>query len=1114
MPVEKVDEMDDRSDAQDFLVGDSEMAMLMRQKDWAQTALGPVENWPQSLKIVVRIMLTSRYAMWMGWGQGLTFFYNDAYQPTLGVKHPWALGTSASDVWAEIWPEIGPRIETVLHTGKATWDEALLLFLKRSGYPEETYHTFSYSPLADDDGAVSGWLCVVTEETERVIGERRLALLRNVAAALAPTQTQADVFDAIREVLEADQHDLPFTLLYLFSPEGTTAELACVSGVPKASPIAVPVVPVSDSTSPWNLEAILSSAASNPVQNLTTLFDELPVGPWDIPAEEALVVPLAQQGQERPAGFLIAGINPYRKLDQEYTGFIGLLAGQIAAALASARAYEDERRRAEALAELDRAKTTFFSNVSHELRTPLTLMLGPVNDMLEQEEKFEAEVHENLTLIQRNGNRLLRLVNTLLDFSRIEAGRVQATYEPVDLAAFTAELASVFRSAIEKAGLTLTVKCQTLPEPVYVNRDMWEKIVLNLVSNAFKFTFSGEIAVSLSAKKGNVQLQVRDSGIGIPEHELPRLFERFRRVEGAKGRTYEGTGIGLALVQELVRLHGGTVTVESQVGQGTIFTVILPFGANHLPAERIVETGTGVRWRSGVREWEAEVSLFQGVPSATIQSLPDIPHSNPADHTNERVTWDLQHRILLADDNADMREYVKRLLQGQYEVETVANGDEALNAVRRQRPSLVLSDVMMPGLDGFGLLRAIRDDAQLKTLPVVLLSARAGEEARVEGLEVGADDYLIKPFSARELLAVIKSQLTLAQVRQEAESELRDIRARLEAALSAGEIGTWTWDIPNDRVYADKNLARMFAITPQEAAGGPIATYYRSVHPDDVERVGEILDNALSRENGIEIELRVIAVPTAPRWMIARGRVERDEQGRPLWLNGVVLDITERKLAEEALRERQLEVETLNVRLQRAMRETHHRVKNNLQLTAAMVDMQAMEENRTPTAEDFKHLGSQIRTLAAVHDLLTKQTTEDGEIGVISARAVLIRLLTMLQQGAQGNTLTYELEDCELPGRQANSLALLTNELVSNAMKHGNGAVEVRLSVSGQNAELAVRDNGSGFPADFDSGTAAHIGLTIVESLAQMDLNGTIYYDNHPQGGALARVIFPLSASV
>jgi len=298
---------------------------------------------------------------------------------------------------------------------------------------------------------------------------------------------------------------------------------------------------------------------------------------------------MARPGQAQLAGFVVAGVSPRLAFNDDYKGFFDLLAGQVAAAVANARAYEEERRRAEALSELDRAKTAFFSNVSHEFRTPLTLILGPVDDALAGADgELPPPLRERLEVARRNGQRLQRLVNTLLDFSRIEAGRVRASYEPTDLAAFTADLASNFRSACEKAGLELAVDCPPLAEPVFVDRQMWEKVVLNLLSNAFKFTFGGEIAVSLQAAGGSViRLTVRDTGTGIPEEEVPKLFERFHRVHGARARTHEGTGIGLALVQELVKLHGGSVQVESEPNAGTMFAVTIPAGKAHLPAERI-----------------------------------------------------------------------------------------------------------------------------------------------------------------------------------------------------------------------------------------------------------------------------------------------------------------------------------------------------------------------------------------------------------------------------------------------------------------------------------------------------------------------------------------------
>ena len=215
-------------------------------------------------------------------------------------------------------------------------------------------------------------------------------------------------------------------------------------------------------------------------------------------------------------------------------------------------------------------------------------MLGPLEEVLpEARERLGPERHEQLVTVRRNALRLLKLVNTLLDFSRIEAGRVQAVYEPTDLAGVTSEIASVFRSAMENAGLRFSVECQPIAEPVYVDRDMWEKVVSNLLSNAFKFTFEGAVAVTLKPVDGAVELQVRDTGVGIPEDQRERVFERFHRIEGTSARTYEGTGIGLALVQELVKLHGGSVRVESAVGVGSTFTVTIPRGTAHLPAERI-----------------------------------------------------------------------------------------------------------------------------------------------------------------------------------------------------------------------------------------------------------------------------------------------------------------------------------------------------------------------------------------------------------------------------------------------------------------------------------------------------------------------------------------------
>ena len=362
---------------------------------------------------------------------------------------------------------------------------------------------------------------------------------------------------------------------------------------------------------------------------------------------------------------------------------------------------DDQKRVEESLAALDRAKTTFFSNVSHEFRTPLTLMLGPLEEIQkEAREQLSPERHERLVAVRRNGLRLLKLVNTLLDFSRMEAGRALTSYQPTALASFTGEIASAFDSAMKTAGLRFSVECLPIADPVYVDRDMWEKIVLNLLSNAYKFTFAGEVALTLRPVDGAVELRVRDTGVGIPEEHRERVFERFHRIESTQGRTYEGTGIGLALVQELVRLHGGTVCVESAVGGGSTFTVTIPCGKEHLPAERIHApqslVSTSIRAEAYVEELQqgsGNEGGFGGRCGNACQTSFARPSAEPSPSGKREL-------IVLADDNADMRQYLTRLLSERYEVHAAADGLEALEATRKLRPALVLADVMMPHLDG------------------------------------------------------------------------------------------------------------------------------------------------------------------------------------------------------------------------------------------------------------------------------------------------------------------------------------------------------------------------------------------------------------------------------
>lgn len=730
--------------------------------NWSATPLGPPAQWQQSLRTAVSILLSSRFPMWMAWGPKLTFFCNAAYRrDTLGQKYPWALGRPAGEVWAEIWDDIGPRIEQVLATGQATWDEGLLLFLERSGYTEETYHTFSYSPLRDDGGEVVGMLCVVSEETERVIGERRMATLRDLGSDPSVVRTEEQMLAFAGHQLGRNVRDLPFSLTYLFDGSGG-ARLAGRSGIPADHP-AAPALLTLDGPRVWPVEDAARGESAT-VRLHGGPFVGLPPGDWPDPPVQALVMPLLQQGGA-PFGFFVAGLNRYRPLNERYRGFITLVAGHIAAGIGLARSYRAQQLRAEELSELDHAKTAFFSNISHEFRTPITLILGPVAELRARATGIDDHTRRELDVVHRNGLRLAKLVNTLLDFSRIEAGRMQAHYQPVDLAAVTAELASVFRSAIDRAGLRLIVDCPPLTDPVYIDRDMWEKVVLNLLSNALKFTFDGSITVRVTRRDDEALFSITDTGIGVPAAEMPRLFERFHRIENARARSTEGSGIGLALVKELVGLHGGTITAASTEGAGTTFTIALPVGTEHLPAEAL-DAGPSGPTTAGISDPYLQEAL-RWLPGDT-DGGDHGDRAEPIDTgaVGSGTTLHMPARVLVADDNADMREYLLRLLRGAgYEVGAVTDGRAALDLIRSELPELVISDVMMPRLDGLALVAALRSDPRTAAIPVLLLSARAGQEASIEGLQAGADDYLVKPFAAAEFLARVRANIELARLR-------------------------------------------------------------------------------------------------------------------------------------------------------------------------------------------------------------------------------------------------------------------------------------------------------------------------------------------------------------
>jgi signal transduction histidine kinase len=732
-------------------------------------------------------------------------------------------------------------------------------------------------------------------------------------------------------------------------------------------------------------------------------------------------------------------------------------------------------------------------------------MLGPVEEALSNQ-LTPAPVRSQLKLAHRNALRLLKLVNSLLDFSRIEAGRVQASYEPTDLSALTRDLASTFRSALERAGLTLQVDCQVLGEPVHVDREMWEKIVLNLLSNAFKSTLEGRIGVRLRRDGRSVVLEVADTGTGIPAQELPRLFERFHRVEGARGRTQEGSGIGLALVQELVKLHSGRIEVTSEVDRGTTFRLSVPLGTAHLPADRL-RAAKEQRSTTGAEAYVQEALRWTSTAAdATVILLPALQELRDGS-AEPRFAATTGARILLADDNADMRSYMRDLLAPHYALEVVADGEEALAAARRHAPDLIVSDVMMPRLDGFGLLRQLRMDETLRSVPIILLSARAGEDSHIEGLKEGADDYLVKPFAARELLARVASQLSLAKLRREAQAAVAESEQRFRVALGVSSVGFTVMDaVRNDEGaivdfewrYANTAAEKIIG-TPAPALLGKRVTQVLpdnwAASPELLTLFSQVVEDGQSRDAEVP---RVIA--RERRWL--HNIAARLGDGVVVWF----ADVTERKRVEGELRDADRRKDEFLAVLAHELRNPLAPIRQAAQLAANPRASEAQLRWSSGVIE------RQVRHMARLlDDLLDVSRITRGRLELrreqLDIRAVVDAAVETARPVIEQRRHNLKVDlPATLPMIHADPLRLaqVISNLLTNAAKYTDpeGTIALRVETARQMMVVRVRDTGIGIepqamaslfqmfsqlrPALERSDGGLGIGLSLVKGLVNL----------------------------
>jgi PAS domain S-box-containing protein len=763
---------------------------------------------------------------------------------------------------------------------------------------------------------------------------------------------------------------------------------------------------------------------------------------------------------------------------------------------------ELERKKAELaeanarLEELGRAKSEFFANASHELRTPLTLILGPIEELL-QDDSLSRGCRERLEVARRNAVRLGRQVDTVLEFSRIEGAGLATPGEPIDLSALTADLVSQFRSTCDRAGVALETDCPPLPGLVKIDPDAWAKIILNLVSNAVKFTEAGAIRVRLRALARAVELTVSDTGVGIPQEELPRIFERFHRVKGAAGRMIEGSGIGLALVQELARFYGGSIQVESTVGAGSVFKVVLPVGEFLAPD---TDRATPAPIRAHDR------GLVEEVERLAVPELPAAERPPAAAEPDGPL-------VLVAEDNADLRDYLVRILRGAgYRTRAVDDGETAFAACFDSKPAILLSDVMMSGLNGLDLTRRLRSNPRTMPLPIVLVSARAGETARIEGFNAGADEYLEKPFASAELIARIEAAVRLAQARRELAMKDR----RLSSIVASAMDGIVSINERQQIVLFNAAAARMFGVGEKEAIGRPLGDFipeaYRAAHEAHVRLFAKTSISGRSMgQFGRLTALRADGTVFPIDASISRSRLDGE-----VLLTVVLRDVSARVAMEEELERKRREAEAATRAKAAFLANMSHEIRTPLTSIIGYSGLLGnMKDLPAPARSHIDRIVTGGQTLlSVVNDILDFSKMEAGQVDLdprpFDPRAFVHEAVNLVraQAEAKGLKLDVNIAEAVPPWVCADSdrLRQILLNLLSNAIKFtavGGVALDVDyMASSGGKLSVSVTDTGVGIPQSLverlfqrfsqgDSSTARQfggtgLGLAISKSLAEL----------------------------
>jgi PAS domain S-box-containing protein len=828
----------------DWIAAQGEMGVRVREFDWASTSLGPITAWPAAMRGAVMLCVGSLIPMTLRLGEERLLVYNDAVLAVYGPERfREGLGRPDHEVWPETTPQLEAVLTPVIATGRPFFAADRAVYINRNVPGEECFFTFCYSAVVSDDGQVLGVLSTFVEATREVLAERRLSTIAQLQRQITDATTEPRLAQVTMDVLARNAADHPAASLYR-APQADRHTMR-------------PLASFGDIDASRAAHLVTACLATGEAQH-----DVADSGPLH-------AFPVLDPERHVPTHVLVVAHHPARPWDAVLATYLGLLASSVGAALLTQAELRTERRRVARAEALDAAKSAFFAGVSHELRTPLSLIAAPVADVLERRPDLDADIRNDLALVQTNADRLTRLVDAMLDFTRMEAGRVVPNLQPANLPVLLGGLAASFAPAMERAGLQFTVDVPESGGPVLVDPDFLERIVLNLLSNALKFTPEGSVALRLVNGGGSYEIAVTDTGPGIDSDDQERVFARFERLTPPPGaRATAGAGIGLAMVRQLTELLGGTVSLASAPGEGSTFTV-------RLPVEPALPTGVAGQSITPRRapSFLAELESWSGTGADRAGAA--APH------------------LLVVEDDVQLARFLADSLGDAYHIEVASDGEAALAAIRARRPDIILSDLAMPGMDGLELVATIRADPAVRDLPVVLLTARADEEATAVGLGEGADDYIAKPFAMSDLRARLAANLERARER------MMDAAWR-RAALASIQDGVVIFDSTGLVLELNQAFTELLGYSLED---GPIRPPYPwwPTEQEDPETLADILTAhaEATRGGSVSGEFRFYRKDRRPVWVWSAGAPVRNRESGHTAHVRTIRDITRQKAARE-----------------------------------------------------------------------------------------------------------------------------------------------------------------------------------------------------------------------